>query len=87
FIALTERMLGARPGFAGLTIGPCIPASWKQARIVRRFRGTRYDIRISNPSGVSRGVKEIKVDGQRIEGVVLPMFRDHGVHVVEVLMG
>ena len=86
-VALTERMLGARPGFKGLTVSPCIPASWKRARIVRRFRGTRYDIRISNPAGVSSGVKEIKVDGQKIEGRMLPAFQDHGVHLVEVLMG
>jgi len=32
-------------------------------------------------------VREIKVDGQVLEGTILPLFHDHGVHVVEVLMG
>lgn len=86
-IAVTERMLGARPTFEGLLMDPCLPAGWKQARIVRRFRGTRYDIRITNPDGVSRGVREIRVDGSPIEGHILPAFHDHGVHVVEVVMG
>ncbi len=87
FIAVTQHMLGARPEFDGLTIDPCLPSGWKQARIVRRFRGTRYDIRISNPEGVNRGVREIRLDGQPMKGSVLPLFHDHGAHVVEVLMG
>lgn len=86
-VAVTQHLLGARPTFGGLTIDPCLPPSWNQARIVRRFRGTRYDIRISNPERVSRGVREIKVDGRLLEAAVLPLFHDHGVHVVEVLMG
>jgi cellobiose phosphorylase len=87
FIAVTQNMLGVRPTFDGLMIDPCLPSGWKQARVVRRFRGTRYDIRISNPDCVHRGVQEIKVDGQLLKGTTLPLFHDHGVHVVEVLMG
>lgn len=87
FIALIQYTLGVRPTFDGLQVDPCMPRAWKQARIVRRFRGTRYDIRIANPDGVNRGVRGIKVDGKAIKGDVLPLFRDHGVHVVEVTMG
>ncbi len=87
FVAVTQHMLGARPTFQGLVVDPCFPAAWASARIVRRFRGTRYDIRISNPEGVTRGVRSIRVDGHALEGSVLPLFHDHGVHVVEVLMG
>ena len=87
FVAVTQYMLGARPTFKGLLIDPCIPASWGTARITRRFRGTRYEIRIRNPNKVSRGVREIKVDGAKIDGNLLPEFHDHGVHIVDVLMG
>ena len=87
FVAVTQYMLGARPTFKGLVIDPCIPASWGTARITRRFRGTRYEIRIRNPNKVSHGVREIKVDGAKIDGNLLPEFHDHGVHIVDVLMG
>ena len=87
FIAVTQNMLGIRPTFDGLLIDPCLPSGWKQARVIRRFRGTRYDIRISNPDTVHRGILEIKIDGEVLKGTTLPLFHDHGVHVVDVLMG
>ncbi|OQA27610.1 MAG: N,N'-diacetylchitobiose phosphorylase [Verrucomicrobia bacterium ADurb.Bin345] len=80
-------MLGVRPTFQGLTVDPCLPSGWKKARIVRRYRGTRYDIRISNPDDVNRGIREIRVDGAPWEGNILPEFHDHSVHVVDVVMG
>jgi len=86
-IAITERMLGAQPTYEGLKINPCMPTGWKRARVVRRYRGTRYDIRISNPDGINSGIREIKIDGNPLDGDILPTFRDHGVHVVEVFMG
>ncbi|HBA84497.1 MAG TPA: hypothetical protein DCZ95_10425 [Verrucomicrobia bacterium] len=87
FIAVIQKMLGVQPSFDGLRIDPCIPAAWPEARISRRFRGARYDIRILNPDHVSRGVREIKVDGELLKGDVLPIFRDHSVHSIEVILG
>jgi cellobiose phosphorylase len=87
FIAVTEHLLGVRPTFEGLIIDPCIPSHWKKMRMQRRFRGTRYDIRISNPDGVNRGVREIRVDDVPLEGDVLPTFKDRRAHLVEVVMG
>ncbi len=87
FLAVIQDLLGVRPTFEGLLIDPCLPTGWREARIVRRFRGTRYDVRISNPDGVHAGVREIRVDGEPIKGSVLPLFADHGVHVVDVRMG
>lgn len=87
FMAVSEHMLGVRPTFKGLSIDPCLPTGWQKARIVRRHRGTRYDIRIANPDGVNRGIREIRVDGRVLEGNILPEFHDHSVHVIDVLMG
>jgi cellobiose phosphorylase len=87
FMAVAERMLGVRPTLQGLVIDPCLPSGWPKARIVRRYRGTRYDIRISNPDNVNRGIREIQVDGKPLQGNILPEFHDHSVHVVDVIMG
>ncbi|MFH0879990.1 MAG: hypothetical protein V2A34_09775 [Lentisphaerota bacterium] len=87
FVAVVQHMLGIKPAFAGLSVDPCIPSKWPEARIVRRFRGTRYDIRIQNPEHVCRGVKEIRVDGEVLKGNVLPLFHDHSLHSVDILLG
>ena len=41
-----EWVMGVRPEWDGLRIDPCIPSSWKGARMMRRWRGATYDIRI-----------------------------------------
>jgi cellobiose phosphorylase len=70
----------------GLLIDPCIPSSWEEFSIKRIFRGATYQINVSNKSRVSKGVKQIKVDGKKIKGQVLPVFKS-GEHKVEVEMG
>jgi cellobiose phosphorylase len=67
-----DYILGVRPTYSGLVIDPCIPKKWKHYRIRRRFRGRLYDIKVANPKGVSKGVKEIRVDGRIISGNLIP---------------
>jgi cellobiose phosphorylase len=87
FLAVTEWLLGARREYTGLRIDPCIPASWKKARIRRPFRGAFYDIIIKNPSGREKGVKRLIVDGQEIAGTLIYPHSDGNIHKVEVLLG
>lgn len=87
FIAATEWILGARRDFEGLRIDPCIPKSWKECSIKRPFRGAIYEIDIKNPDGLNKGVKEVIVDGKKIEGTVIKPHKDGKVHKVSVLMG
>jgi cellobiose phosphorylase len=82
-----KYILGVRPEFDGLRIDPCIPAGWAGFSVERLYRGARYRITVSNPTGVSKGVEAIQVDGSRMDGVVLPLFEDGGVHTVDVVMG
>ena len=87
YVATTQWILGVRPTFDGLEIDPCIPAAIPAYRVVRRFRGATYDIRVENPDGATRGVRGIRVDGEDITGSVLPVFDDQGVHDVRVVLG
>ena len=82
-----EGILGVCPEFEGLKIDPCLPRHWKKARIKRKFRGADYAVEISNPEGVEHGVKEIKLDGQRLAGNIIPPHGDGQIHRVQVLMG
>lgn len=87
FMAATEWVLGARRDFEGLRIDPCIPKKWKKCFIKRPFRGDIYEIEILNPKGVERGVSELFVDGQKIEGTLVTPFGDNKIHKVKVIMG
>ena len=81
---VSEFILGIKPDFDGLRIDPCLPATAREYRVHRIFRGGSYDIHVSNPEGRQKGVREITVDGKRIDGNVIPATK--GKHVVEVVM-
>jgi len=83
-MALYEGVMGMRRDYDGLHIRPCFPASWAQAEVTRNFRGTQYHIVINNPNHVSNGKATITVDGQAIEGDLLPLFGDGKLHEVRV---
>ena len=87
YIAMTQWILGVRPTFDGLEIDPCIPADIRRYRVVRRFRGATYDIRVENPNGASHGVRSVVVDSERISGSLLPIFGDGEIHDVVVTLG
>jgi cellobiose phosphorylase len=42
---------------------------------------------VKNPKHVSKGIKEIVVDGQKLNGNVLPVFADGLAHEVTVVLG
>ena len=66
YYAATEYILGIRPDYDCLTVDPCIPAEWKEFSVSRVWRGATYDIRVTNPSGVTCGVKRILLDGESV---------------------
>ncbi len=76
-----------KPDWHGLRIDPCIPHGWEGYQVSRRFRSAVYEIDIQNPNHVCKGVKAVTVDGQAIEGNVLPVFADGKVHQVVVTLG
>ena len=64
YFAATQYILGIRPDFDGLIVDPCIPGDWRAFSAVRRWRSAVYRIRVENPDGVQKGVKEIRMNGQ-----------------------
>ena len=87
FVAVSQYMLGIIPDYNGLKIDPSIPSAWDGFKATRQFRNATYNITVSNPSHVSKGVKSVTVDGNAIEGNVLPVFADGKEHTVEVVLG
>jgi cellobiose phosphorylase len=86
FVALSQWILGIRPEYDGLRIDPCIPPDWEGFTVERIFRGCRYRIRVDNPQHVSRGVASLRIDGQALEGSLVPP-AGSGLHAVEAVLG
>ncbi|HEX7057733.1 MAG TPA: glycosyl hydrolase family 65 protein [Bacilli bacterium] len=87
YVAITQAILGVKPEFDGLKIDPCIPADWDEYTITRHFRGDIYQIRVTNPRRVNKGVASVTVDGQPVAGNILPVVGDGKMHTVEVVLG
>ena len=87
YFAGTQHILGIAPTYAGLRVNPCLPNQWDGFQATRRFRNSVYRIEVHNPSHVCQGIKSVKVDGQAIEGDIVPIFGDGQTHLVEVIMG
>ncbi len=87
YVAATQWILGIRPTFKGLLIDPCIPAEWNGFRAIRYFRGACYQIQVDNPNHIGKGVKSVVVDGEVLDGNIVPVFEVGSTHRVLVVMG
>jgi cellobiose phosphorylase len=87
FYAITQYILGVRPAYDGLLVDPCIPEAWDGFKMQRKFRGATYQLQIRNPEHVSKGVKEIIVNGSRIKSNKIPLLEGGKAHSVEIIMG
>ena len=82
---ITQFILGIQPTYDGIVINPCIPTTLKEYEVKRVLRDTTFHISVKNPKGVEKGVSQIIVDGQPIEGSIVKA--TPGTHQVEVIMG
>lgn len=85
YYSATHYMLGIRPKLDLLEIDPCIPVKWDGFRVIRRFRGAVYDIRVENPKHVSKGVEKLYLDGREVNRI--PVMEAGTRHEVTAVMG
>ncbi len=85
FRGIVENMLGIGADYDGLRIAPAMPKAWKNVSAHRMYRGCSYDIYYTQ--NAYNGEVSIKVDGNSIEGNLLPLFTDGKTHRVEVQIG
>jgi cyclic beta-1,2-glucan synthetase len=81
-----EELLGITLRNGALHIDPCIPRAWDRYEVVFKAPKAEYRIAVENPGRVSRGVKSVHVDGQRVNGDVA-IATDGAVHDVRVTLG
>lgn len=85
-MGLYEGVMGVKREYDGLCVKPCFPKEWESGEMTRHFRGADYHIVIQNPDHLENGQLEIHVDGRKIEGIILPDFRDGKMHEVQVVL-
>lgn len=76
-----------RAEYNGLRVDPCVSTAWDGFSVMRRFRGQVYRITAHNPQHVSKRVSRMVVDGNEIEGNLIPPGLTGLEHTVEVWLG
>jgi cellobiose phosphorylase len=71
-VAITQWILGIRPDHDGLRIDPCLPSDWDGFTATRHFRGASYHITVSKRHGLRGRVSHLIVNGQRVDGNLIP---------------
>ena len=83
-----ESILGFRVRGRMLSIDPCIPRNWPSYSINFRYRSATYQIRVNNPSGVSRGVASVSLDNRFLANLaIIPLADDGAEHQVDIVLG
>ena len=85
FMNVSQYILGIRPEFAGLMVDPCVPASFKEITVTRKYRGSVYNIHIVNPDGKEKGISKMTIDGKEVAGNIIPDTAP-GTYTVECVM-
>ena len=86
FVNISQYILGVYPTLKGLSVDPCVPADFGDFSIKRIYRGVEYDITVKQ-NGAQKGVKELTVDGVKVDGTVIPYDSSKKTVKVEVVMG
>ncbi|MBP3656878.1 MAG: glycosyl transferase [Clostridia bacterium] len=86
FYTASQGILGVKPDYDGLKVDPCLPECLNDVRIVRKFRGSTYNIHIVNRAGDEKGKLTLTLDGAPVDGCVLPADAKPAVHEVEAIL-
>jgi cellobiose phosphorylase len=86
YFTAAQYILGILPDYNGLLIDPCVP-EWEGFTASRRFRGKMVNITVQNPNKVEKGVKSMTLNGESIDGNVVPFDKMKDVNEVVVVMG
>ena len=67
-VGCVEGILGMRPDADGLIIDPAIPHEWDGFTAEKNFRGAHISMKFENPDHVQSGVKELYLNGEKLNG-------------------
>ncbi|MFO7295831.1 MAG: glucoamylase family protein, partial [Clostridia bacterium] len=68
-----EHILGFKLEGDCLIVDPCIPQWWNKYEITYNYKSSAYHIVVENPQGVSKGVRTVLLDGQKLPNRKIPL--------------
>jgi cellobiose phosphorylase len=71
YVAILNHVFGLKPEPEGLRVDPCLPSDWKSPSVIRHFRGAEYKVTYDASRGCE-AIRAITVNGERLDGTVLP---------------
>lgn len=86
-VGCVEGICGMRPNADGLIINPSIPSEWDGFKISKNFRGCHLDITVDNSAHVESGVKSLVLNGEQLEGCLIPADKLLKENTVKVVLG
>ncbi len=84
---LVETLLGVNLAGTHLRLEPRLPAGWTGFKIHYRYRNTTYHINVTRKAGSPSDQNELRLDGQLLPGIELPLQDDKRDHVAELTVG
>ncbi|MFB6347246.1 MAG: GH36-type glycosyl hydrolase domain-containing protein, partial [bacterium] len=82
--AVLDHLLGIKPTYDGLEIDPAFPPDWDEVTVTRNLRGVEWTIEIRQEAESGGEVESITVNGDTIEGTVIPYPKQDRTMNVEV---
>ena len=79
-----KYILGLRIEGKTLKIEPCISKDWNEYSIKYKYGNSIYRIKVINESKKNEGVKEVRLDGKKIEEKEIILNENGGVYTIEV---
>ncbi len=86
FYTISQGILGVKPDYDGLKLDPCLPKELNDLKLVRKFRGSTYNIHIVNKAGDEKGKLSLTVDGKALDGNIIHADKTPSTHEVEAVM-
>ena len=72
WLTVSQYILGIQPDYDGLAVRPCLPSCQREYTVTRKFRDAEYVITVKNPDGKQSGKVSLVIDGQPVDGDVIP---------------
>jgi cyclic beta-1,2-glucan synthetase len=85
--AWIEEVLGLKVRGERLQLDRVIPGNWEGFHLRYRHGEAIYEIQVSNPEGLERGVARVELDGQYLKDGLIPLERALVKHRVVVTLG
>ena len=86
-VGCVEGILGMRPNAEGLVVDPAIPAEWASYTVEKTFRGKRLSMTFNNPHHAESGVTSIVLNGEKLDGNLIPASKLKDENEVVVTIG